>query len=556
MATTLVTALYNIGRDNMKGTCSYRKFDKYLAWFKHVLSINCPLVVFIPSYLQEYVTTHRPANYPMKIIIREFEQLEFYRFRARTQQVIDHMRAQPNAPKHYWRCPEFENASYQTIIFSKFDFLLDTAKHNPYNSKYFMWIDAGCYYDNPPFDTTLPWPDPYKIHILNNDQFLVVNEILNLEDTGIWDNREDYLKRNDNRMCAYFMGGTAAAIGKVHKRINKLYEWALGKGVTNNEQHFLQLLMVKYRKDFLVYPRMRAKYPNQPRTTRDRMAPAELSTGTLLPIPYAINEELLVLTLATREIPENKYKYWLDSAHYFGYNCQVVGRENMWQGFGCKISLYYQAVQNTSSKYICLTDCTDLFFTGSSWEMMDKYRKHEGKIIIGGEEEIWYLKGMYPKEDVNKFFVDRAQTAHCYPNSGYLLGSRENILKLLQAHISYSDDQGACYDSMYTQRLPLAIDYYTELVGNVPHYPHNPSLGSYTWEYDPNMSRYRNRELGTYPCVLHFPGKNWPYYHMMYQQALGEVVPKSENNNGALVIFVLIILLILLILALSRMKRR
>lgn len=555
--TTLVTALYDIGRDKLNGKHAKRSFDKYLNWFKYVLSINVPMVVYVPEQLRNYVVEHRPAQYLTQIIIREFEELAAYRYHDRIQRTMDAMTRQPNAtgqiPSYFKECPEFITAKYETIIFSKFDFLKEVATNNPFNSQYFIWLDAGTFYQQPPFDVRLPWPDSTKVRLLEN-KFLVSDYNFNINDKKPLQDKKSYLRSNRNEICAYVLGGNRLAIDRVHKQFWNLVNEALNIGVINNEQHFLQLMALEQPEWYYVWYRTRTHYTSLSIPLKDRMIPAELATGTYIGEHYPRNNNVKVITVATKNITKSAYQRWENTAIHYGYNYEIVGRNTEWKGFNTKIRLYYEKLLQITEPYAVLADCTDVFFCAPADELYEKISKIQTDIVVGGELELYYPEkkgGKYSREQLTTAFTQRALSHFIYPNSGFLIGKTEALRKLLSYHLDYHDDQVACIDSMYQELVPMTLDYDTNIIGNVPNYQDRPAVKCF--EYDKTVGRYRNRETGEYPIAFHFPGKNWntmqEFYNISQTDAFTTalVTDGSSISTGYIFIGIVIVLLIILL---------
>lgn len=553
-STTIVTALYNIGRDKLTGKEAHRSFTKYLNWFKHLLWMNAPMVIFIPYELRSYVIENRPPQYPTRIIIRKFEDLSAYRYHDPIQHTIDKMVQEPNSdgniPEYFHNCPEFITAKYETIIFSKFDFLKEVASANPFNTEYFIWLDAGTFYQDPPFNYNLPWPDPYKIRTLR-DKFLISDFCFDIQNTKPLADKREYLRRNQNEICAFALGGTRKAIDRVHSQFWHEVENALNMGVINNEQHILQLMALEHPEYYYSWYRTRYQYPQIPVPLRDRMIPAELALGTFMGENYPINPNIKVLTIATREIVESSYERWETTARHYGYNYEILGRKEKWTGFGTKIRIFHEAVKSVTEPYVLLTDCTDLFFCGSSDELYHKfitnYISQNKDTVVGGEINLYYPGGKHDPSVIQTYFQNIKESPQALPNSGFIIGKTEQVLRLLTLHIDYKDDQVACIDTIYEGKFPLFIDYKTELVGNVPNYKANNSKSVGYFEYDSTLNRYKNKLHGTLPVVLHFPGKNWQVMQEFYTTTQSELVPKSSTTNAGWVLLGILILLIIIV---------
>ena len=550
--TTLVTALYDIGRDKLTGKNAYRSFDKYLSWFKYVLWMNVPMVVFIPEHLESYVVEHRPYGYNTKIIVRSFEELSAHKYHDRIQETIDSMVKEADAdhgiPSYFKECPEFITAKYETIVFSKFDFLKEVAHDNPFGTEYFIWLDAGTFYQEPPFHHELEWPDPYKIRVLG-DKFLVSNQKLDIGDTRPLQDKRSYLRLNRNEVCAYILGGSKHAIDRTHREFWKEVDRALDMGVINNEQHILQLMMLESPEYYYSWRRTSHMYPNLPRPMRDRMIPAELACGTYTTENYPINPHVKLLAIATKEVPQSAFQRWEATAKYYGYDYEILGRDKSWEGFRSKTTIFCDKLKEVTAPYVVLTDCLDVFMTGSSDELYEKFLLENKDVIVGGELMMWYPKGNNDPTKVREYFEAIKEGPQFFPNMGFIMGKTSEMLKLITLHLPYDDDQGACFDTMYENKFPVSIDYRTSLVGNIPNYRDYAEAAINYFEYDAATRRYKSKLHGTTPVVLHFPGKNMLSFREFYTNTHSELAAQEEVvPNVGWVIFIVLVALILLII--------
>jgi hypothetical protein len=110
--------------------------NNYLEWFKNTLFVNCPYVFFTDKENIELIKNFR-INLPTYFIETKIEH--FYTLQYRNKMIID-----------TYHCPSIE----LNLIWNEKIFMVQKAKEiNPYNSNWFMWIDAGiCIYryDMPP----------------------------------------------------------------------------------------------------------------------------------------------------------------------------------------------------------------------------------------------------------------------------------------------------------------------------------------------------------------------------------------------------------------------
>jgi hypothetical protein len=549
----------------MQGENCYRPFDKYLEWFPTLLSINAPLVVFIQPDLLDFVKQHRPTEYPTIIIKRPFEDLHAYKYFHLIQGVIDNMRTvvgrRGRVPDYYNHCPEFINAKYEVIIFSKFDFLKEVAKNNPYSSKYFVWLDAGIYRNKTlSFDSTNPWPDPYKMKILEN-KFLVPNEMFDCKNKAPLQNKTEYLRGHYNEVTAYMLGGCESSIYKVCTNFWNLVNECLQNNVINNEQHLLQLLILESPNDYHLWDNV----------VGSRLIPTELAMNKRLNSSYATDHHLKLLTVASKNIQPHQYTHWEQAAKYYGYNYEILGRDVIWTGFKTKILLCRDRLKTVTEPIVVITDCTDLFPCASSIELTNKFYSMRQSVIIGGEAIMWYntepkfKTGQHPPSTIHDFFVQQHNKAKdderppIFPNGGFIIGDTRAMFDLLTLISDYDDDQAAYHDVIYENKFDITVDYRCELVGNVPNYHmhHYDSAACFT--FDEARGRYRHHRYGTYPMMFHFPGQNYEPMNEFYRniEVSGNSVNNSENNNEltwVIIVVLTIVFVFVLLYIVSRLR--
>jgi len=116
MSITLVSGFLPVKNKYLTG--------EYDSWFKNTLSINASYVFFGTSEIIEFVKTIRPDFYFIEISL---EEMYCYKYMDSIQ-------------THPVHCPSKE----LMIIWNEKMFMLQKAsKINPFNSEYFMWVDAG-----------------------------------------------------------------------------------------------------------------------------------------------------------------------------------------------------------------------------------------------------------------------------------------------------------------------------------------------------------------------------------------------------------------------------
>jgi len=137
---TLVTGLWEIGRGNLSEGWS-RSFDHYLEKFSQLLQIDCNMIIFGDSELENFVKTHRSED-NTQFVLRDlswFKNNEFYN-------KIQTIRTNPNWYNLSGWLPESTQAKlemYNPLVMSKMYLLHDAVILDKFNSDKLFWIDAG-----------------------------------------------------------------------------------------------------------------------------------------------------------------------------------------------------------------------------------------------------------------------------------------------------------------------------------------------------------------------------------------------------------------------------
>jgi hypothetical protein len=129
--------------------------EKYNAWFKTSLRINCPYIIYGPADVLEGLKQYR-QGLPTEYRVLDMTDFVTAQFRDR---LASHPVHAPSVDLH--------------LIWHEKVFLLQRAmQENPFGSEWFVWADAGlCTYRSvaPP---QIPWPEPSALAVLPRDKFI------------------------------------------------------------------------------------------------------------------------------------------------------------------------------------------------------------------------------------------------------------------------------------------------------------------------------------------------------------------------------------------------
>jgi hypothetical protein len=236
MSITLVTALYDIDR---KSKGDGRSFDEYLSWFAQTLKVKSPMVIFVEDYLEDFVIEHR-KNLPTKIITQPLKQIPYYYLNDDIQHILDdkNFKERISAPSRL----ECKMSIYNVIIFSKFPWVKRVIEENPFQSEYFMWMDAGLsrFFTPHDVDTNLPYPSESALESLldNKDSVLIQAQMDFYPDlVNAKEYNDDYFWDARSWVMAGLWGGGSESLSKFCNMVdNVLQEKLIKRGIVNNEQ--------------------------------------------------------------------------------------------------------------------------------------------------------------------------------------------------------------------------------------------------------------------------------------------------------------------------------
>lgn len=254
---TIVTSLFNVNREDMDG----REWGEYLKWFDKTLKLKCPMIVFTTQDMASYVEERR-LNIPTEIIIQSINEIPYYHLKEKIDEIIvsEEYKQKISDPDRI----ECKYSIYSIIQYSKFKWLTKSADENPFNSKFFFWLDAGASRFFEKYDLSLDYPSTNALEALNEmgDKFLIqmnmefYPELANAEILT-----EDYLLDNRSYVLGSMFGGTENKLIKVMKDIEDiLFNKMISNNFINNEQISLGYLIKNNPNDYEIYERYDGKH--------------------------------------------------------------------------------------------------------------------------------------------------------------------------------------------------------------------------------------------------------------------------------------------------------
>mgnify|MGYP001295174718 FL=1 len=234
MSATLVTALYDINREN---DGDGRKFSEYLSWFKETLKIPTSMVVYVDPSLVDFVSESR-KGLPTKIISQKLEEVPYYFLKNNIENIINssEYKERISDPKRL----ECTNSLYSIIIFSKFQWVKRAIEEDHFNSDVFLWLDAGLsrlFYEVP-LTNLYPSVNALGAFKSNKDTAIIQTSMSYYPDLVNANGcSEEYFWDNRSWVMAGLWGGYKEPMIKFCNLIDETFQHKMiGNGIVNNEQ--------------------------------------------------------------------------------------------------------------------------------------------------------------------------------------------------------------------------------------------------------------------------------------------------------------------------------
>ncbi|PAV91414.1 hypothetical protein WR25_06398 isoform C [Diploscapter pachys] len=146
---TVVTALIDIGRGKWN---EYRRpLEKYHEFMENLLSLKNKMVIFVDESSIDFVQKYREKlglMHQTLIHPAEFSDLPLHKYLDDAKKIIESEKANPQLYGVRWDAgmkshPEANKAEYDVLVNSKTYFLYNVTLENPFDTEYFVWLDAG-----------------------------------------------------------------------------------------------------------------------------------------------------------------------------------------------------------------------------------------------------------------------------------------------------------------------------------------------------------------------------------------------------------------------------
>ncbi len=246
---TFVTALVDIKREDLQSSAFQRSFQRYLDVLSRLLInlVDKNLVIYIEEENRQFVQQFKTEGIIFKDISCDWlRQTEYYK-------KIQKVRGKEGWKNQVGWLSQSTQAClelYNPLIFQKIHFLDDTSKENPFNSEFFVWIDAGIANAQAhPSYFSKPWFEERLIPKLQKFLFLCFPYANFQEIHGF--NKEGMFKFCKTKLVdrvarATFFGGRKEQIHFLTKQYQRLAHETLNRGFMGTEESLFTILTYLY----------------------------------------------------------------------------------------------------------------------------------------------------------------------------------------------------------------------------------------------------------------------------------------------------------------------
>lgn len=249
---TIVTALYNIQRENMDG----RNWTEYLEWFGETLKLNCPMVIFVDNDLVDFVNQYRNVA-TTKIIMQRLVDIPYYHLKNDMDLIL-----QSREYKEKIGCPErieCNHSLYSIIQYSKFKWIEDAIKNNYFNSDYYFWLDAGAsrFFGNLNLDLNFPSKSALEaLHEIGEKCLIQLNTETYHDLVYSKNLTKEYFYDPRSFVCGTFFGMHKNIHSTILKKVEEIFiDDMIKNNNVNNEQIALAYLVKNDPEIFEIYYR-------------------------------------------------------------------------------------------------------------------------------------------------------------------------------------------------------------------------------------------------------------------------------------------------------------
>ncbi|KAK3594537.1 hypothetical protein CHS0354_023593, partial [Potamilus streckersoni] len=229
---TLVTALYDIGRENWSEWG--RNFNIYLEHFKKVLALNVHLAVFVDKSLLEFIKHNRQGKLDKtRVQVVQFSDLEIFQYYNPIKDIMNSLEFLEN--NEMLAHPEAFSPEYVILMNNKIFFMKTIVDINPFRSTHFFWIDAGYGHGSDIFPKDGQWFPRNLMDIHRKITYIQLYDPMHYEDYV-----KNLLLHKSLLSPAFiggFFGGDSQAVREYYHLYHKVFRSLLVESIVDDDQN-------------------------------------------------------------------------------------------------------------------------------------------------------------------------------------------------------------------------------------------------------------------------------------------------------------------------------
>jgi hypothetical protein len=224
-----------------------------------------------------------------------------------------------------------------------------------------------------------------------------------------------------------------------------------------------------------------------------------------------------VLTVETQETP--MLHNWINSLTDQGYEYEILGYGEKWQGWKWKTQKYIQRLAEESEEIIfVICDSSNTLFLQPPMDLMLAFKTYRADLVLGAEEKHGFSERAL--KIINK---RNAKTRYKIPNSNFMIGFRTAVLDLLCSNLNEDEiffNWLNSPDSENTNKMDIYVKMNLSLKEN----------DLELLELSENEGKkVKQLETNAYPCSISFPNHHKHYNHFA-KLILGERAKKMDKT--------------------------
>lgn len=245
---TIVTCLLDINRGEWSNIYS-RRIQLYFTYLYEVLKLDNYFYIYIDDKYKEtlydILSMKTDEEYKkVKVIPIKIEDLIMYARKDKITSIMNDSEYKKDLKDPV--CPEVSVPEYNIVVNSKVDLVYKASLENPFNTEFFLWLDAG--YGHGKLSLQGKWT-PRNI-LENKDK---VNIICLEHPDNFPAEFEEFFRQHVDVVIGGAFGGGKEVLEKYHKEYYSVLDEALENKITDDDQYTVVMSYKRYPHLFKVY---------------------------------------------------------------------------------------------------------------------------------------------------------------------------------------------------------------------------------------------------------------------------------------------------------------